>query len=114
MDGRASVYKQTHPSQLSLCFTREERRYLVKDFRDDAVRALCVDACLRAPTEKSLVQQQAIEGTPNCSHNGHLFPQASHKPKQKKTKRYEQISHDIARRNSQHDVEPFTKDACVF
>ena len=30
------------------------------------------------------------------------------------TKRYEQISHDIARRNSQHDVEPFTKDACVL
>ena len=64
VDGRASVYKQTHPSQLSLCFTREERRYLVKDFRDDAVRALCVDACLRAPTEKSSVQEQAIEGTP--------------------------------------------------
>jgi len=62
-DGRASVHKKTHPSHLSLCFTREERRYLVKDFRDDAVRALYVDACLRASTEKSLVQQQAIEGT---------------------------------------------------
>ena len=40
--GQPVLLKKTHP------FTREERRHLVKDFRDDAVRSLCIDACLHA------------------------------------------------------------------
>lgn len=45
-DKRASSYERLHPSRLALCFTREERKYLVRDFRDDDVRSLCVETCL--------------------------------------------------------------------
>ena len=41
-------YRERQPSRLASCYTREERKLLTQDFRDDAVRALCMDTCLGA------------------------------------------------------------------
>lgn len=43
---RATTYEKDHPSRLALCFVREEREFLMQDFRDTRVRSLCVEGCL--------------------------------------------------------------------
>ena len=44
----STSYRERQPSRLAACYTREERKLLTQDFRDDAVRALCMDTCLGA------------------------------------------------------------------
>jgi len=43
-----TTYLERHPSRLAACYTRNERKLLTHDFRDEAVRALCLEVCLGA------------------------------------------------------------------
>lgn len=63
-ESASSSYLRSHPSHLSLMLTREERKYLLHDFRDDAVRSLCADACLehRTMEPSHVMREHAVEG----------------------------------------------------
>ena len=63
-ESASSSYLRTHPSHLSLMLTREERKYLLRDFRDDAVRSLCAEACLehRTMEPSHVMREHAVEG----------------------------------------------------
>ena len=41
-----TTYLKRHPSRLAAYYTRNERKLLTRDFRDDAVRALCLEVCM--------------------------------------------------------------------
>ena len=43
---RATTYEKAHPSWLALCFVRKEHEFLMSNFCDDLVQALCVEECL--------------------------------------------------------------------
>ena len=47
LNSSSRTYERDHPSRFALCITLEERRLLMKDFRDDSLRKRDVERCTR-------------------------------------------------------------------